>query len=224
MDHAYIMDFSWISEYYPRFVNAAILTLKLSLITAAASFVIGLIAGQMRMAKNILIWMPSAAYIDFFRTTPLLVQVVFFFFFLPLFFGMRADAWTAGILALSLNYGAFFAEIFRAGVGSLDRGQSEAALAIGMTPLQSLRRVIYPQAIRRMVPPIGSMFVSLLKDSSLVSILGVPELMNTAQNVGATTFRNIEVLFFVAMIYFVLTYPMVILASRLHRRTNTWAH
>jgi polar amino acid transport system permease protein len=223
MDQAYVMDFSWISEFYPRFLHAAILTLKLTFFTAALSFVVGLIAGQMRMARNLFIRWPAAAYIDFFRTTPLLVQVVFFFFFLPLFFGMRADAWTAGILALSLNYGAFFAEIFRAGVGSLDRGQSEAAMAIGMTPLQSMRRVIYPQALRRMIPPIGSMFVSLLKDSSLVSILGVPELMNTAQNVGAITFRNIEVLFFVAMIYFILTYPMVLVANWLHRRSHTWA-
>jgi polar amino acid transport system permease protein len=223
MDQAYVMDFSWIAEYYPRFIYAALLTVKLTLFTAATSFIVGLVAGQMRMAKNALIRLPSATYIDFFRTTPLLVQIVFFFFSLPLFLGMRADAWTAGIVALSLNYGAFFAEIFRAGVGSLDRGQSEAALAIGMTTLQALRRVIYPQAIRRMVPPIGSMFVSLLKDSSLVSILGVPELMNTAQNVGAITFRNIEVLFFVAMIYFVLTYPMVLLANWLHKRSNSWA-
>src|ERR1700749_690096 len=118
MDQAYVMDFTWIPEYYPRFVHAAILTIKLTLFSAVASFVIGLIAGQMRMAKSVFIRLPSAIYVDFFRTTPLLVQVVFFFFFLPLF-GLRADAWTAGSLALSLNYGAFFSEIFRAGVGSL---------------------------------------------------------------------------------------------------------
>jgi polar amino acid transport system permease protein len=223
MDQAYSLDFSWLAEYFPRFIYGALLTIKLMTFTAAASFGIGLIAGQMRMAANLFIRILAASYIDFFRTTPLLVQVVFFFFFLPLFFGVRTDAFTAGVIALSLNYGAFFAEIFRAGVGSLDRGQSEAALAMGMTPSQSLRRVIYPQAIRRMVPPIGSMFVSLLKDSSLVSILGVPELMNTAQNVGAITFRNIEVLFFVAMIYFVLTYPMALFANWLHKRSSSSA-
>ena len=223
MDQAYSFEFSWIAEYYPRFIDGGLITLKLMIFTAAASFVIGLIAGQMRMTTSLFIRIPAAAYIDFFRTTPLLVQVIFFFFFLPLFFGIRTDAFTAGIIALSLNYGAFFAEIFRAGVGSLDRGQSEAALAIGMTPLQSLRRMIYPQAIRRMMPPIGSMFVSLLKDTSLLTILGVSELMNTAQNVGSLTFRNIEVLFFVAMIYFVLTYPIALFASWLHKQSSKLA-
>jgi len=222
MDQAYILDFSWLAEYYPRFIHGALLTLQLTAFTAVASFLVGLLAGQMRMASSWIVSIPAAAYIDFFRTTPLLVQVVFFFFFLPLFFGVSTDAFTAGIIALSLNYGAFFAEIFRAGVGSLGKGQTEAALAIGMTNTQCLRRVIYPQAIRRMVPPIGSMFVSLLKDSSLVSILGVPELMNTAQNVGATTFRNLEVLFVVAMIYFALTYPVALLTNWLYQRSSRW--
>jgi polar amino acid transport system permease protein len=216
----YQLDFSWLGENLPRLLAGAMLSLKLMLFTAIASFAIGLIAGQMRMAQSPLLRFLAAAYIDFFRTTPLLVQVVFFFFLLPIFFGVRTDAFTAGCIALSLNYGAFFAEIFRAGVNSLSRGQVEASYAIGMTPWQSLHRVIYPQAIRRMLPPIGSMFVSLLKDTSLVAILGVPELMNTAQNVGALTFRNIEVLLVVAMMYFLMTYPLVMLANWLHKRAS----
>jgi len=220
---AYQLDFSWLGENLPRLIGGAMLSLKLMLFTAIGSFVIGLIAGQMRMAQNPLLRLPAAAYIDFFRTTPLLVQIVFFFFLLPIFFGVRTDAFTAGCIALSLNYGAFFAEIFRAGVTSLGRGQVEASYAIGMTPWQALHRVIYPQAIRRMLPPIGSMFVSLLKDTSLVAILGVPELMNTAQNVGALTFRNIEVLLVVAMMYFIMTYPLVMLASWLHKRASAYS-
>jgi His/Glu/Gln/Arg/opine family amino acid ABC transporter permease subunit len=218
----YHLDFSWLGENLPRLIGGAALSLKLMLFTAVASFVIGLIAGQMRMAKNPLLRFLATAYIDFFRTTPLLVQVVFFFFLLPIFFGFRTDAFTAGCIALSLNYGAFFAEIFRAGVTSLGRGQIEASYAIGMTPWQALHRVIYPQAIRRMLPPIGSMFVSLLKDTSLVAILGVPELMNTAQNVGALTFRNIEVLLVVAMMYFIMNYPMAMFASWLHKRASAY--
>ena len=216
----YQLDFSWLGENLPRLVGGAVLSLKLMLIAAIASFVIGLFAGQMRMAKNPLLRFLAAAYIDFFRTTPLLVQIVFFFFLLPILFGVRTDAFTAGCIALSLNYGAFFAEIFRAGVGSLGRGQTEASHAMGMTSWQALHRVIYPQAIRRMLPPIGSMFVSLLKDTSLVAILGVPELMNTAQNVGALTFRNLEVLLVVAIMYFVMTYPLAMLASWLHKRES----
>ncbi len=222
MNQTYTLDFGWLHENLPRLVEGAGLSVRLMIITAAASFVVGLIAGQMRMARSPLIRWPATAYIDFFRTTPILVQIVFFFFFLPIYFNIRSDAFTAGFVALSLNYGAFFAEIFRAGVGSLGLGQSEAAHAIGMTHFQALRRVIYPQALRRMLPPIGSMFVSLLKDTSLVAILGVPELMNTAQNIGALTFRNIEVLMIVAAIYFCMTYPMALLASWLHRRASAW--
>jgi His/Glu/Gln/Arg/opine family amino acid ABC transporter permease subunit len=218
--NTYALDFAWLPAYFPLLLQGALLSVELMLATACASFIVGLIAGQMRMSKNPLIRWPAAAYIDFFRTTPLLVQLVFFFFLLPIYFHLRADAVTAGFVALSLNYGAFFAEIFRAGVTSLGRGQTEAANAIGMTGLQASRRVIYPQALRRMMPPIGSMFVSLLKDTSLVSALGVPELMNMAQNVGSATFRNLEVLMVVALMYFVMTFPMAILASWLHKRAS----
>jgi His/Glu/Gln/Arg/opine family amino acid ABC transporter permease subunit len=218
VENTYALDFAWLPANFPLLLQGALLSIKLMLATACASFIVGLIAGQMRMSKNPLIRWPAAAYIDFFRTTPLLVQLVFFFFLLPLYFHLRTDAFTAGFVALSLNYGAFFAEIFRAGVTSLGRGQTEAANAIGMTGLQASRRVIYPQALRRMMPPIGSMFVSLLKDTSLVSALGVPELMNMAQNVGSATFRNLEVLFVVALMYFVMTFPMALLASWLHKR------
>jgi len=218
----YQLDFGWLVESLPRLFDGAVLSLKIMAITAVASFAIGLVAGQMRMSRSPLLRWPAAAYIDFMRTTPLLVQIVFFFFLLPVLFSVRTDAFTAGCVALSLNYGAFFAEIFRAGVGSLGRGQTEAAYAIGMTDMQTLRRVVYPQALRRMLPPIGSMFVSLLKDTSLVAILGVPELMNTAQNIGALTFRNIEILLVVAFIYFCMTYPMALLASWLHRRASLW--
>ncbi len=199
------------------------MSIKLMLATAPACFAVGIVAGQMRMSKTVAVRLPATAYIDFFRTTPLLVQVVFFFFLLPIYLpGLRPDAFTAGFVALSLNYGAFFAEVFRAGVTSLGRAQPEAALALGMTRLQAARRVIYPQALRRMLPPIGSMFVSLLKDTSLVAVLGVPELMNTAQNVGAVTFRNLEVLLVVASIYFVMTYPIALWANWLHRRVSAY--
>lgn len=222
MTQTYTLDFSWLDENIGRLLEGAALSIKLMLLTAVASFAIGLIAGQMRMSKSPLLRLPAAAYIDFFRTTPLLVQVVFFFFLLPIYFKLRTDAFTAGCVALSLNYGAFFAEIFRAGVTSLGRGQTEAALAIGMTEWQAMRRIIYPQALRRMLPPIGSMFVSLLKDTSLVAILGVSELMNTAQNVGALTFRNVEVLLVVALIYFAMTYPIALLTNWLHKRASAW--
>ena len=217
----YTFDFSWLPENLPRLIDGAIISLWLTLVTAPACFAIGVIAGQMRMSKLAIVRIPAAAYIDLFRTTPFLVQLVFFFFLLPLYFpNMRFDAVSAGCVALSLNYGAFFAEIFRAGVTSLGRAQEEAALALGMTRVQSARRIIYPQAVRRMLPPIGSMFVSLLKDTSLLSVVGVAELMNTGQNIGAVTFRNLEVLMVVGALYFILTYPIALWANRLHDRAS----
>jgi polar amino acid transport system permease protein len=221
MTGTYTLNFAWLPSNLALLGYGALVSVKLALFTAVASFFVGLVAGQLRMSRHVVVRGLAAAYIDFFRTTPLLVQLVFFFFLLPLYFHLQTDAFTAGFVALSLNYGAFFAEIFRAGVTSLGRGQTEAAYAIGMTGYQAGRRVIYPQALRRMLPPIGSMFVSLLKDTSLVAILGVPELMNTAQNIGSATFRNIEVLLVVALIYFVMTYPMALLASWLHKKAST---
>jgi His/Glu/Gln/Arg/opine family amino acid ABC transporter permease subunit len=215
-------DFSWLPANLPRLLDGAWLSVKLMLMTAIASFAVGLVAGQMRLSSKWYVRLPATAYVDFFRTTPQLVQIVFFFFLLPFYLGIHTTPFMAGFVALSLNYGAFFSEVFRAGVTSLGQGQTEAAYAIGMTVLQSLRRVIYPQALRRMIPPIGSMFVSMLKDTSLVTILGVPELMNTAQNVGAMTFRNVEVLLVVACMYFSMTYPLAAFANWMHGRVKAW--
>ncbi|MCZ6774356.1 MAG: ABC transporter permease subunit, partial [Proteobacteria bacterium] len=118
MEQNYVLDFGWLGESLPVLLSGSILSIKLMLIASVASFAVGLLAGQLRMARNPILWLPAAAYIDFFRTTPILVQIVFFFFLLPIVFGVHTDAFTAGFIALSLNYGAFFAEIFRAGVGS----------------------------------------------------------------------------------------------------------
>jgi glutamine transport system permease protein len=214
------LDFQPVFNSLPRLLDAAAVSLRLMLVAAVASFVIGLGAGQARMSRHWFIRLPATAYIDFFRTTPLLIQIVWMFFVLPIFFKITVGAFLAGAVALSLNYGAFFAEIFRAGVTSLGRGQTEAGAALGMSDWQVARTVVYPQAIRRMLPPIGSMFVSLLKDTSLVSVIGVAELMNTASNVGAQTFRNIEVLTVVAFIYLFMTYPIAFWADRLHRRAG----
>jgi ABC-type amino acid transport system permease subunit len=164
--------------------------------------------------------MLARAYVDFFRLTPILFQIVAIFFLLPLLFDISVPAFTSGVIALSLNYGAFFAEIFRAGVQSLDKGQWEAADALGIPRMRTLRRIIYPQATRRMLPPIGSMLVSLTKDTSLVSVIGVAELFNTAQNVGSATFRQIEVLLVISVIYLLINLPLAAYAERLNRRVN----
>jgi His/Glu/Gln/Arg/opine family amino acid ABC transporter permease subunit len=216
----YDFDFTWVPDVLPVFTRAAALTVQILLWTAVLSMAIGLLAGQMLMSRHRWIRLPARLYVDFFRLTPVLFQIVAIFFLLPLLFSVQVPAFTSGVIALSLNYGAFFSEIFRAGVLSLDRGQWEAADAMGMTRLQSLRRVIYPQAIRRMLPPIGSMLVGLTKDTSLVSVIGVADLFNTAQTVGARTFRQIEVLLFISLFYLLINLPLAAYAERLNRKLN----
>ncbi|GII64888.1 glutamine ABC transporter permease [Sphaerisporangium krabiense] len=217
---SYEFDFAWVPDTLPVFARAAALTVQILLWAAILSMVIGLITGQMLMSRHAWLRVPARVYVDFFRLTPVLFQIVAVFFLLPMLFAVQVPAFTSGVIALSLNYGAFFSEIFRAGVLSLDRGQWEAADAMGMTRLQTLRRVIYPQAIRRMLPPIGSMLIGLTKDTSLVSVIGVADLFNTAQTVGARTFRQIEVLLFISLFYLVINLPLAAYAERLNRRHN----
>ena len=220
MGSGYEFDFSWVSGTWPVFLDAAFLTLQILIWSAVLSLAVGLVTGQMLNSRRIWLRVPARIYVDFFRLTPILLQIVAFFFLLPIMLGISVPAFTSGVIALSLNYGAFFAEIFRAGVQSLDKGQWEAAESMGMSHLQTLRRIIYPQAIRRMLPPIGSMLVSLTKDTSLVSVIGVAELFNTAQTVGAQTFRQIEVLLLISLIYLVINLPLARYAERLNQRVN----
>ncbi len=222
-DDAYSFDFTWLPESLPLLWRAAFLTIQILVWSAVLSLALGLFTGQMLMSRNRLLRVLARVYVDFFRLTPLLFQIVAIFFLLPMSTGVSVPAFTSGVIALSLNYGAFFAEIFRAGVQSLDKGQWEAAESMGIPYLVILRRIIYPQATRRMLPPIGSMLVSLTKDTSLVSVIGVAELFNTAQSVGAQTFRQIEVLLFISLIYLAINLPLARYAEHLNRKVNAHA-
>ncbi|MFN8453468.1 MAG: amino acid ABC transporter permease [Anaerolineae bacterium] len=219
----YQFEFGPVLENLPFLLRAVGVTLQVMAYAWVLSLVIGIIAGQLRLSHYRWVRLIATAYIDFFRTTPLLVQLVWIFYVIPIIFGIRTTDFQSGVLALSLNYGAFFAEVFRAGVTSIGRGQSEAGSALGMTTLQVLYRVVYPQAIRRMLPPLGSMTVSLLKDTALVSVIGIQDLMNAAQNLTAQTFRPLEVLTTVAIIYFLLTYPIAWISDYFHKR-NVLSH
>ena len=217
---SYVFNFGWVPAALPIFAQALSLTVQILLWSAVLSILIGLVAGRLLMSQYGWVRALVRIYVDFFRLTPILFQIVAVFFLVPLVFGISIPAFTSGVIALSLNYGAFFSEIFRAGVQSIDKGQWEAAEAMGIPPLRTLRRIIYPQALKRMLPPIGSMLISLTKDTSLVSVIGVAELFNTAQTVGASTFRQIEVLLLVSLVYLVINLPLAVGAERLNRRLN----
>ena len=218
MVSTYQLDFGWVPDNFSLFVTAAWLTIRLMLGAAVLMVVLGVLAGQGLASRHAWVRTPVRLYVDFFRLTPLLVQIIAIFFLLPSVLSVNASPFMSGVIALGLNYGAFFAEVFKGGITSLDRGQWEAAQAMGMSPVKVLTRVIYPQAFRRMLPPLSNLIVSLTKDTSLVSVIGVAELLNTSQSVGAQTFRNIETLLFISVFYLIINLPLAWIATRLHRQ------
>jgi polar amino acid transport system permease protein len=219
----YEFQFAQVLPFLGRLLGAMCITA----LVAAGSFLLstglGLIAAQMRLSSHRLVRFPATAYVDLFRTTPFIVQLVWLFYGLPLIFGLQIDTFWTAVLALGLYYGAIMGEIFRAAITSLARGQREAGLALGMTPFQVSERVIYPQAVRRILPPLGSTVVSLFKDTSITSVIGVPELMNAAQNVQLQLFRPLEVFTVAAFLYLIATYPIAWFAEWLHRRYGAQA-
>jgi len=184
----------------------------------AFGLLIGLIVGLMRLASNRLLTLPLVAYIEAFRCTPLLVQIIWFYYAFPVLLGVDLPAVVAGMLVLSLYTGAFYAEIFRAGVISIERGQWDAARAIGMTYVQLLRRVILPQAIRRMIPPFLNQSIIQLKNTSLVSTIAVADLLYEGQLITSATYRPLETYTTVALMYFAVLFPLTLLAQLVERR------
>jgi polar amino acid transport system permease protein len=196
-------------------------TIRISLMSIALAMILALLAALGRLSTVPPIYALSTFYVSLIRGTPLYLQIFFFFLALPQLGIILSGLW-AGVLALGLNYGAYMSEIFRAGLSSVGKGQREAAMAIGMTPAQTMRRVILPQALRFAIPPVGNEFIAMTKDSALVSATGfVHELMWRSTKVGRAQFHNLEALIMAAMFYWVmtllLTYIQSIIETRLAR-------
>jgi polar amino acid transport system permease protein len=196
-------------------------TLRISFLSITLATILALLAALGRLSKFPLFYALSTFYVSLIRGTPLYLQIFFFFLALPQL-GIYLTGLIAGVIALGLNYGAYMSEIFRAGLSSVGRGQREAALAIGMTPWQTMRRVILPQALRFAIPPIGNDFIAMTKDSALVSATGfVHEVMWRATRVGRAQFNNLEALIMAAIFYWImtiiLTYVQSIIETRLSK-------
>ena len=179
---------------------------------------IGLIVGVARISQVRLLRMLAEVYVEFFRGTPLLVQIFLFYFALPVITGQRIDPFIAAISACGINSGAYVAEIFRAGIQSVDDGQMEAGRSLGMTWLQTMRYIIVPQAFKRVIPPLGNEFIAMLKDSSLVSVIGFEELTRRGQLIIAKTYGSFEIWMSVAVIYLVMTLTISRFVAYLERR------
>jgi polar amino acid transport system permease protein len=217
----YTWRFDVVLAELPLLLGGLWLTVALTALSMLVGIVIGLLAAVARASRWPIVGWPAYAYTEAFRTTPILVQIVWVFWVLPLVGGVTLSPFAAGLVALSLNVGAFVAETCRAGLLSIAPGQREAALALGMTGIQALRRVLLPQAVRRVIPPLATVWVSLFKDTSIVSAIGVTELMYQARTLATETYRPLEVFTIVALLYFVITYPQSLGVNRLYNRLRT---
>ena len=195
-------------------------TLAYTVGTVALGTLLGLLVGILRIRRIPVVDWLLVAYIELFRCTPLLVQIIWFYYALPIVTGYSLSAWFAAGLGLTLYMGAFCAEIFRAGVISIDKGQWNAARALGMSQRRMMRHIILPQAARRMVPPFVNQSVLQLKNTSLLYVVAVPDLMYRSYEIASSTFRPLETYTVVAVIYFVILYPLTKIAKRLEARAD----
>jgi len=216
-----MFDFTSILKYTPFLLQGAGLTLLVSIASLCIGMCLGLIVALLRMSTIGPVKFIAGLYIDVFRSTPLLAQLMWIFFALPILTGITLSPFYTGTLGLGLYSAAYLAEVYRSGILAIPQGQWQASRAIGMNTAQLLRRIILPQAVWRVLPPLASMWISILKESSLVSAIGMEELTFRGQSLGNLTLRPIEALTATALIYFAITYPFAVAANALHRRYLT---
>jgi polar amino acid transport system permease protein len=213
----YAWDFATVLRHWPILARGLLTTVQLAAVSLALGLAAGLVLGAARYSRARLVHWPATAWVEVFRDTPVLVQIMWFFFAFPIISPFEVSAYTAAVLALSLNTSAFAAEIFRAGIQSIATGQWDAARALGMTYGQQMRRVILPQAVRRMLPAFTNRALELLKMTSLASAIAVPELLYGAKTIATAYFNPIEAFTTVALIYFAVAYPMTQLVHAVER-------
>ncbi len=215
---AYQWDFAPVLRYAPLLVRGAEITLLYTFGSVTLGLIIGLLIGLGRLTRSALVNAPLIALTEIFRCTPLLVQIVWFYYALPVLLHIQIPADVAAMTVLSLYTGVFYAEIFRGGIVSIERGQWDAARALGLSRWQVMRLVILPQAVRRMIPPFVNQSVTQLKNTSLVSVIAVPDLLYQGTSIAETTYRPLELYTVVAVVYFALLFPSTMAAQWYERR------
>jgi polar amino acid transport system permease protein len=227
---AFRFDTEFMLEWFPFLLGGVPLTLLISVLGIMLAVPLALVAALARLSKNPLLNGVSGFYISFIRGTPLIVQIFFIYLGLPQLASYAPEpvsrllilgSVTSGVLALGINYGAYMAEIFRAGILSVGHGQVEAAHALGMTGWQTTRRIVLPQAVRVIIPPTGNEFIAMLKDSALVGIVGTQELFFRASKIGRQYFHSLETLVVAALLYWIITGILTYFQAKLERRLAT---
>jgi len=212
------LDFSIIYSNFPDLLIGSWITIKISTISMLLGTLIGLIVGVIRGSiRNRVLLLVANIYLEIFRGTPLLIQLFFIYFGLPTI-GISLSPWSASIIGLALNSGAYISEIIRAGIMGVDKGQWEAARSLGLSHLQSISYIILPQAARIILPPLVNTFSSLLKDSSLISILAIAELSRVGQLIYTKTFQPFEVYTAIGLLYLLMTSLLAYLSRLLEKR------
>jgi polar amino acid transport system permease protein len=212
------LDWTVVWQHRDALLAGTATTILLTVATMAIAIPCGIFVAVLRMYGPTPVRALATAYVELFRNLPLILVVFWAFYVLPIMTGLGLSPLATGLAALALNVTAYNAETFRAGINSIRRGQSEAAFALGMSRAEALRRVIVPQAVRRITPVLASTWVSLFKDTSLVSVIAVTELAYSAMQVRAQTFRVLEMLTAMAAIYWLLGYPQAKLVDWIQRR------
>ncbi len=211
------LDWASVWEYRTLFFKGWWVTIALSIASLLLSLVIGILTALSSRSKMPVLRFFSNAYVEIIRGTPLLVQILFFFYVVAHYIGLE-NRYVSGVLILSIFNGAYIAEMIRSGIETVSATQLESARAIGLSPFQSYRFVIFPQAIRQIIPPLTGQFASIIKDSSLLSIIGINELTNNAQQINSATYSTLETYLPLGLAYLILTLPVSLWSKRLEKR------
>ena len=212
------MDFELIQRALPILLMGAGVTIEITAFSVAIGFFIGLFVGIARISQFKILQIMAAVYADCIRGTPLLVQIFLIYFALPMAIGQRVEPFIAAVAACGINSGAYVSEIFRAGIQAIDVGQMEAGRSLGLTWWQTMRFIILPQAFKNILPPLGNEFIAMLKDSSLVSVIGFEELTRRGQLIIAQTYGSFEIWMTVAVLYLIMTMAISMIVAFLEKR------
>jgi polar amino acid transport system permease protein len=213
-----IVDLVFLAKYYKFFIRGTGITLLISFFGVILGVAIGVLLALMKMSKKSVLRMIAATYIEIVRGTPLLVQLFIIYIGLPKVTGIPLSDLAIGIIAVSFNSAAYVAEIIRAGIQSIDKGQMEAARSLGMPHGMAMRLIIIPQAFKNILPALGNEFIVLVKESAIVSVIGIHDLMYNADTVRGISFKPFTPLFIAAIIYFIITYTLSKLVGKLEGR------
>jgi polar amino acid transport system permease protein len=212
------LDWSVVWNHRDELLHGALLTVLLTVLTMLVAVPAGIVLALMRLSNSKVLAAASHWFVEFFRNLPLILVVYWAFYVMPVLLHIEFSAFTTGLVALCLNVSAYNAETFRAGINSIRKGQMEAAVAIGMSRWQAMKQVVIPQAWRRVLPVLASTWVSLFKDTSLVSVIAVGELAHVALQIRSQSFRVLEMLTAMAVIYWLMGYPQAKLVDWVQKK------